>query len=163
MTDILAPPSKIYRCNTVSQECVGCNNLFQQHYSDFDITFDKQLCITCINNRYDGRIFQKKLLSLNDDNTPKIYFGIESDGSTIYLNSFSDPDLSKSSTINCVKNILKRNNFVFSQEDVFISLDHNKYLRMYFRNGEDLFIVKRIDHLEENYPGIGLLNTNEIN
>ena len=58
---------------------------------------------------------------------------------------------------------MKRNNFVFGEDDVFISLDQNNYLRMYFKQGDDLFVVKRINHLEENYPGIGLLNTNEIN
>ena len=119
MINNIAPPSTLFRSTTVFIECIGCNNLFQQHYSDLDITSDKQLCIACINNIYAGRIFQKKLLSLNDDNTPKIYFGLESDGSTIYLNSPGDPDLSKNSTINCVKNILKRNNFVFSDFESF--------------------------------------------
>jgi hypothetical protein len=155
-------PTSLFRSKGFSKTCSECNNLYQQHYSDQDITWDKDLCISCINQIYDGRIFQKKLLSLNNDNTPKIYFGREEDGSSTDINDHKYI-LNHEPVINCVKNILIRNNFEINDDSVYTSLDSNDYLRLYVRIGEDLYIVKYINHLEENYPGIGLLNINEIN
>lgn len=157
----LQPPTHIFRCSTISMTCPDCNNLYQEHYSDIDITLDKG-CINCINQRYAGRIFQKNLLSLNQDNSPKIYFGRKNDGSTNDISSgkYSGLPFKENETINCIKNILIRNNFQVDENDVFVSLDENHYQRIYFKNNDDLFIVKNIYHSE--YPGIGLLNTREL-